>query len=147
MIFLFTLLIFTFSCKEETFPENLYAYQVTRLLTGGSQKTWIMDQWSYNGTAQTANSCTDSLFLVFTDSLVSNQPATYIRQVKPLCQMSGHDTVAIGLAYAASYALFFQDSLVFSADKYWIIDEITSQYLQFHHVDSGTETSFHFHPF
>ncbi|WP_420575603.1 hypothetical protein [Ekhidna sp.] len=114
-------LFFSFiACSEEDLPEGLYDYQVERLLTGGSAKTWDQVVGSTN--------CTDSLKLYF--ELVND--SVDISQINPGSACAFDDTLFLGRANASGFPdnNLFTDSLNFSDGDYWMIRRITSSLLQ-----------------
>jgi hypothetical protein len=96
-------------CGNDFFPDGLYGYQVERLLSNDTSKLWQSQQ------DPKANYL---LFELDSDSLT----------VSELGQ-DPSDTFLLGRAKVSSKDLLFTDSLLFADNTYWIISEITSQYL------------------
>ena len=99
------LLIFlVLSCTNEFFPDGLYDYQVERLLSGGSIKTWN----------QQINSpdCQDSLRLLIELVAASADDSVLVSEIMRGSSCAP-DTTPIGLADASSFlgGLRFTDSL------------------------------------
>lgn len=117
-IFLTFLLL---SCTNEFFPEGLYDYQVERLLSGGSSKTWNQQVNS--------SSCLDSIRLLF-DLVASADDSVLISEVFRGTSCVP-DTTLIGLADASSNlgGLVFTDSLNFANGSSWIVNDLTSKSL------------------
>ena len=121
--------LFLIACSEENLPEGIYDYQVERLLTGGSAKTW--DQ------VVSSTSCTDSVKLYF--ELITD--SVDISQINPGNACTFNDTVYLGRANASSFPdnNLFTDSLKFSDGDYWIVQRITSELLALTGDNNGLE--------
>lgn len=116
------LLIFmVLSCTNEFFPEGLYDYQVERLLSGGSNKTWNQQVNS--------SDCQDSLRLRI-ELVASADDSVLISEIIGGSSCAP-DTTPIGLADASSFlgGLRFTDSLNFADGTSWIVNEVTSNTL------------------
>ena len=115
------LLIFLlFACREEFFPRDLYDYQIERLLSGGSAKTWL----------QMINSveCSDSVRLHITLLSSSSDDSISIFNLLPKSNCFGYDTAFVGNANASGN-LLFTDSLLFADGDFWIVESVTSENL------------------
>lgn len=119
-LLVFVVFLFLIACSEENLPEGIYDYQVERLLSGGSAKSW--DQ------VVSSTSCTDSLKLYF--ELITD--SVDISQINPGNACTFNDTVYLGRANASSFPdnNLFTDSLKFSDGDYWMIRRVTSSLLQ-----------------
>ena len=120
--FLLVFLVF-FSCSNEFFPENLYDYQVERLLSGGSSQVW--DQ------VVSSESCQDSVRLII-ELIASNSDDSVAVSHVIGGNLCNPDTSLLGNADASSFsdAIIFTDSLNFSTGDFWIIESISSKSLK-----------------
>ncbi len=118
------------ACSEEKLPAGIYDYQVERLLSAGSEKTW----------SEVVNStdCADSLELYFELVSSSSNDSLDIFELTPNANCNSFNAIFIGRADASRLpdSDLFTDSLIFSSGDFWIINSITSQSLQ---IDGGGE--------
>ena len=114
--------IFLLACTEEDLPAGIYDYQVERLLSAGSEKTWD----------QVINSmeCADSLKLHFELVTNTSNDSLDIFELTPTFNCASYDTTLIGRADASKLVGgdLFTDSLVFSSGDFWIVVQVTSQF-------------------
>ncbi|MEP5612916.1 MAG: hypothetical protein ABJP45_11730 [Cyclobacteriaceae bacterium] len=126
---LFRLALFfsiTFSaCKEDAVPQGLYNYQVERLLSGDTAKTWVLVSSVIEGSTTTPVVCTDSLRLLITAVATDS---INVATLTPQMNCTAFDTLDLGDANASG-DLVFTDSIVFDSGEIWIVTEITSQNL------------------
>ncbi len=134
-IALFIIVVFLTSCGTDEFPNGIYDYQVERLLSGGTSKSWTLISSRSNTGVLTPELCSDSVTLIFIDVADS---LSVVEQQKSLdCELLA-DTLA---ANTTSYIRqLFTDSLVFS-NKVWIINEVTSKTLRLTR-ESGLQQTF-----
>ena len=133
-IVLICLVLACLSCSKQDVQDGLFDYQVERLLSGGSSKTW--DE------VINSTDCQDSLrFLI---QLVEDQEDDSL-SISQITTSSSNctnlDTAFIGLANASSFGegFSFSDSLIFSDGNVWIINDLTSQILS---INTGRNRSF-----
>ncbi|WP_370090448.1 hypothetical protein [Ekhidna sp.] len=115
--------IFLLACSEEELPAGIYDYQVERLLSAGSEKTWSEVVNSTN--------CVDSVKLHF--EMVSNatNDSLDVFELIPISNCTSFDTTLIGRADASRLvgSDLFTDSLIFSTGSFWIVRGVTSQFM------------------
>ena len=119
VVFWFCLL----ACSEEKIPAGIYDYQVERLLSGGSEKTW--------GKVISSMDCADSVKLHFELVTNSSNDSLDIYRLTPISNCTSFDSTLIGRADASSLkdSNLFTDSLVFASGDFWLINLITSEFL------------------
>ncbi len=122
ILILLSFLVFS-NCTEEEVPPGLWHYQVERLLSGGSTKTWT----------QVVNStvCTDSVFLLISEVNASSADSLDISAIVRNAACTSYDTSYVGRANASFPTdgnILFTDSLIFSDGDFWIVDRITSEF-------------------
>jgi len=116
-------LLVLISCSDEGPQNGLYDYQVERLLTNGSSKTW-------NEVVNTSN-CQDSTRLLFELLTNTTDDSVTIYQLIPRSDCSRFDTTLLGNADASSFeqGIRFSDSLIFANGDFWMVEQITSDLL------------------
>jgi len=121
--YLFVVLaVLIFACDSNFFPVGLYDYQVERLLSNDSSKTWVQQR--------SVESCQDSLLLLF--NFVSSAEDDSVSIFEIVGGIScDPDTSFIGNADASSFsdALLFTDTLNFSDGNFWILRSLTAKRL------------------
>jgi len=118
------------SCTDDNFPEGLYDYQVVRLLSNETTKTW-----------QLLNTEPESCDSTYYYEMSNQVDSIGVAGIRWNCQSGDYtDTIFIDHATPSSLGLTFSDSLIFDDKTYWIVDEVTStslkirQYPGEHHV-------------
>ena len=117
------------SCQEDDFPTGIYDYQVERLLSTDTMKTWTLTSQIIDGQLSNPMQCTDSVKLLF----VHIMDSITVSRLLPQADCMAFDTLSLGNASAsvAKGTNRFTDTLHFATGDFWIIDAITSKNLLF----------------
>ncbi len=126
------------SCQEDTFPNGIYGYQVERLLSSGTAKTWNLSSRTIGGQVSRPAVCLDSVNLLIesvTDSIS-------VARLIPRAGCMGFDTVQVGKANASFIpsGLVFTDSLNFASGDFWLVQEITQTKFTYATMSGKQET-------
>lgn len=133
-------------CEEDYYPPGLYANQVEWLLTGGSEKTWVLTNLEIEGNNVPLNDCWDSVRVSFQAKLASDNSiqsiAAYQLTYRQDCQT--FDTTFYGNMYASASPNspnknVFSDSLVFEEGglDYVLVEAISSEAVTWRQLRSG----------
>ncbi|MFY0689988.1 MAG: hypothetical protein JXQ90_22645 [Cyclobacteriaceae bacterium] len=110
-------MILASACQEDYFPPGLLGYQVERLLSADTSKTWNLQS--------TVDECDVAQTLLFVEAMDSVEVIAF----RDNCDGTSIDSVYLGTASASEFDEIFTDSLIFYDGSIWLIDQITSQFL------------------
>jgi len=122
------------ACKEDEVPQGLYNYQVERLLSGGTAKTWVLVSTNTDGSTATPELCTDSLRLLITSVATDS---INITTLTPRLNCATFDSLDLGDANATG-DLVFTDSINFESGEVWVILNLSSLDLT---IQTSTESN------
>lgn len=124
--FILLLMGLVWACSDD-FQQQLYDYQVERLLTGGNQATWSPTSIQLNGD-QLLNNCADSVLFMFE---LNSDDSLEFRRLRPNCPGSTlYDTLGILKGNASVDEQIFTDSIRFSSGHFFLINSVFSQSLE-----------------
>ena len=99
------------ACRDDSLPDGLYDYQVTRLMTHDDTKVWQVNDL-------TPSLCDTAYYYQFDkvgDSIG-------YRQIRFNCGTNSYsDTVFISMGLPASLGLYFTDSIHWADGRDWLI--------------------------
>ncbi len=124
LIFLLFGGLFLFYCSDVGYlPPDLYGYQVKRLLSADSTKTWTVSSLTISGDEQDLDDCEDGILLKF-DEVNDSIDVSWIFNTCSEAEMS---EVYVGRALPTSINRIFSDSLFFTNGGVWYVDQVTSK--------------------
>ena len=117
------LAFFLIQCSDEEVA-IFESQQVQRLITGGDEKTWILQFRSSEG-VESALNCSDSIRLLMS----STSDSVSVTELLPRCTglSDSFDSLDVGNAFVSSEDGLFTDSLLFEDGTFWIISAISSE--------------------
>lgn len=121
-----------FSCVESNLPQGLYDYQALRLLAADSSKLWLVQE------GISRSDCEKLSYYLLTNL----EDSIALSSVAYNCDTGGFsDTSAIGFGTPSALGLVFTDTIYWSTGDYWIVHELSSQYVEYTgNLDSNRST-------
>ncbi len=143
LILLSVFMLILAGCQEDDIPLGFYDYQVVRLLTNDSSKTWMRTQYIENGQNQPISTCADSLYLYFLIAENTRNDSVDAFEIIPKVSCTTSDTLLLGRFAAASADNIFIDQLLYADGPidFMQVENITSRFLKLTYERDGAGIS------